>query len=68
MTIKNAKNLLLIPADFKIHVLSWTNNDFLKVYENSVDFDLDVEIEELELTDKIQPISIRSEEIVFWVK
>ena len=68
MTIKNAKKLLLIPVDFKIHVISWTNNDFLKVYENSIDFDLDIEIEELELTNKIQPISIRSDEIVFWIK
>ena len=71
MKIKDLKKTLLIPLETKVTVLSWTRDEnFLKAYQNSLDYECDHDIDELELVTTIQPVSLHTDnnEIVIWIE
>lgn len=71
MKIKEAKKLLLIPLETKVTILSWDRDiNFMKEYQNSVDFECDYDIDELKLITKVQPIALHIEnnEVVIWIE
>ena len=70
MKIKDLKKMLLIPLETKVTILSWENNEFLKPYQNSLDYECDHEIDELELIEVVEPVALHTDnnEVVIWIK
>ena len=70
MKIKDLKKMLLIPLETKVIILSWENDEFLKPYQNSLDYECDHEIDELELIEVVEPVALHIEdnEVVIWIK